>query len=60
MITFVRNILSKLADFLPVTTRSKRLRKLITEGWLSVGDYTYQWWLLNIHVYKGSEAKVKI
>jgi acetyltransferase-like isoleucine patch superfamily enzyme len=60
MISFVKKSISVIVDILPISTRSKRLRRLMKEGWLSIGDYTYQWWLLNIHQYKGSEAKVRI
>lgn len=57
---YLQKIINLLVDILPISTRSKNLRGLIKKGWLSIGDYTYQWWLLKIDVYHGSEAKVKI
>jgi acetyltransferase-like isoleucine patch superfamily enzyme len=41
-------------------THGQILKELIDKGLLEVGDYTYQWMSLNIDVYGGSEAKVKI
>lgn len=42
----------------PGRARRQFLLRLINDGMLSIGKYTYQWELLRIDVYKGSEAKV--
>lgn len=56
----IRNILSRLLDFIPIETNFKKLKRLIAEGWLEIGSFTYQWQGLYIDIYKGSEAKVII
>lgn len=60
MTAIVSRLKTFLINILPIETNSKKLRELIKKGFLTIGDYTYQWWLLDIDLYVGSESRVRI
>lgn len=41
-------------------SQGKINQELKDSGMLTIGDHTYQWQMLNIDIYAGSEAKVII
>jgi acetyltransferase-like isoleucine patch superfamily enzyme len=53
-------LLRFIVNYLPIETNSKKLRRLIEKKLLIIGNNTYQWWLLDIDVYAGSESRVTI
>jgi acetyltransferase-like isoleucine patch superfamily enzyme len=57
MLNYIKKIIR---DNLPIKSNLKELEKLIKNGLLVVGENTYAWQSLQIDVYGGSEAKVKI
>ena len=56
----IRKTLSRLLNLIPIQTNIKKIKKLIADGWLEIGLFTYQWEGLNIDFYAGSEAKIII